>query len=163
MRPPITRLVADGTPFSARWGRVEVTSRQMAQSLRSFNAAIVIYPPGTTKAQSFWLTVRGFGTSWVGAGIVLVLLILCVGFLGVWIGGAIAIVVPLALWFYARLASAETHKGIRRVHARFTPGTETGAARFEDIASQLDMLDSTSTVDPVEYELRWGLIYDQAR
>lgn len=162
MRPPITRLVASGIGMHARWGRLDVTPVSTARNIRAMNAAIVVYAPGTTRAESFWLSVRGLPTTWIGAGGAIVLIVLSSIAQRIWPGGVIATAVLLLVWLIACSASWKAHRGVRRVRAGFTPGGASGdLAQFEKVANELDALDTDPPDDPVEYEMRWALIYDQ--
>ncbi len=65
------------------------------------------------------------------------------------------------LWAIASRRGAKVRRRIHTVEATVSTSGTGGLEPLETIALQLDALDSLD-VDPVTYELRWGLIYEQA-
>ena len=159
-RISVLQAITEGIPTSSRWGRVDVTPLQIAQQQRSLRATLSIYPPGVTSRERTLMHLRKLGTTWVGLLGYLAVLVVAGIVLGV-LGAAMAIAVLIALWAGIALATSGVNKDTRclRIYAR--PGSVGGEmARLEEIATQLDALD-TANLDPVSYEAEWGRIYRQ--
>ncbi|WP_460462854.1 DUF6611 family protein [Arthrobacter pigmenti] len=162
-RPPLGTLTEKGIGFRSSWGRLDTTPPQFAKMLGARDATIFVYPPGTPKRMRSLLALRQLWTTWTGAIIATTLIILAAITGGLWPGTIFALAALTGVWAIVAAATGKTHQRTRYVRARATPSGPAGEVeRFEQIAFQLDELDSQPELTAVEHELLWGHIYDQA-
>lgn len=157
---PLTELVAIGSGWHGRWGRLDTTPPSLAPLTRAFTAELSIYPPGTTRRERILLGIQGLGSTWLGWVIAALVVVVAMMLGGRW-GGLAAAGVLLALWGAVSLVTAKLRHSIRYVRMSASPAGEAGRARLNHIAQLLDDLDAQD-LSPVEYELQWGRIYNEA-
>lgn len=155
--------LAAGRDLTARWGGIELTPAGIAVVQRSRTVTLTVYPPGITHAERALMTLRYAANSWLGALLALFLTVIVVslphgGLLGI----AISACFLLVLWIACTVPSDRVNANTHRLRLRVGP---TGIAgpfdQWNHIAHQLEELDATPGLNPVEYEAEWGRIYQQ--
>lgn len=160
--------VRRGLSANRPWGRMEMTPEQYLALSRRGSLRIRVYPPGTTKRQRAMLWARYGLTSWMGAGIAFTAAVLLGVYAGLGVALGALLVTAAAVW----LLSARVAGRVRQVcfplvvmkEGRGRGGVYVAARRvqFEALALQLNQIDiDSSDLSPVDYEVRWGLVYDQ--
>lgn len=156
----LTQLAAIGSGWHGRWGRLDSTPHPLVPLTRAFTAQLSIYPPGTTRGERILLGIQGLGATWIG-WVIPALVVVVAMMLGDRWAGLVAACGLVALWGVVSLATVKLRRNTRHVRMSASPTGEAGRARLNHIAQLLDDLDAQD-LGPVEYELQWGRIYDEA-
>lgn len=160
-----------GLSKNRAWGRTEITSVPLLEMQRRGAVTVRVYPPGATRPERVALRLRYASTSLIAfsLGAALVLSALVLGSPLVAAGTAFAVLVA---WVCLRAATQPLVARVRYI--RFPLGVmvegkgragvyvAAGEDMFEVLMEQLHDLDlDAARLAPVDYEHRWGLVYEQ--
>jgi len=152
-------LVVKGLGTYWKWGRVDVTPAAVASMTGELRATIVVYAPGTTRAERLWLTLRGLGTTYPGWAITMLLALIGLVVRGFW-GGLVPVVAGvMGFWLLSIGLSQKAYRGVRRISYRATRRSVEPSPDFLEIAARFDSLNAKTHLDPVTYEAEWTEIY----
>lgn len=163
--------VRQGLTANRPWGRMEMTSERYLTLTRRGSLRVRVYPPGTTQRQRAMLFARYGLTSWVGGVFAVAAAVIVGAVVNVYAGLAVALVSGVAA-VVVRVLSASVAGRVRQVRFPLAVRDESRGRgsvyvaarrdRFAVLVRHLDQLDAdASDLSPVDYEVRWGRVYDQ--
>lgn len=160
-----------GLSSNRAWGRTEITPVPLLEMQRRGAVTVRVYPPGATKSERVALRLRYASTSLIACslGAALVLAALVLGSLLVAAGAAFAVLVA---WVCLRAVTESLVARVRYIRfplrvrsvgkGRAVVHLAAGADRFDVLMDHLHDLDrDAARLGPVDYEHRWGLVYEQ--